>query len=705
MSHSNPMTRPCVLDFLTAGPTPPDFQVGADGDVIAELHLMEYFQHQAALKGHSRDYTCAVAENPVLACLDIGSATTLDNQIVNATTHGAGVIHDTLRLFGGDTKCDNRAVGDGVVSTYDVAIILWYAYKVSPYDVLSRTPSDVVTVSARSGVSEQCGDSTTTIQWMTSVATDYCYFAGTPSAGVEHRRLAENLDLRRPLPPKDVVPEVKRWSNVPNQTGNWFRISVPGTQMAMTLMLDGVYSKSSIELNNGRYPPYMCTDCVPTAHAAQRYKLLFARRYEYSTPDIHYTTAGCALILAGFGARDSIVGQTLGIRQDPVLRACPFDLFLWVPHKQLQPSSGTVCSSGFGVLAGSSSMDAIRSLYIRQTVCALEYPFEGFDAYWDGIYPPTPPYHPGATSSFVVDVQRSFPTQTEETTSQTSQQGVLRAYRLQLAFKIYEYNLGVVGDNKLRQLTQQGKDLIEFVVQTEVVPMVREQPATTTFSYEQTGQSSTSRGKLDAVIVRMDVTYPAHDYQNYFMLAQNLSTQWTNTTSLQIEAKITAHDESANCPASEPLCINRVLPQFKVLSTETPLPVSVVTVATLSPSPPPTPSPYPPQPPATPSGQNMSTGAVIGIVLGSIFGSGIVILVSVVAVQRISRHRSTHNLEGMSTSVAHVLHGYGAWNATLAGKQNRRWHFPEHTDVSCSETEPLRFDLNRAINSPHAINL
>ena len=43
-------------------------------------------------------------------------------------------------------------------------------------------------------------------------------------------------------------------------------------------------------------------------------------------------------------------------------------------------------------------MDAVRSLFIRETVCALEYPFQNgnFDPYWDGSYPPSPPVNPSA---------------------------------------------------------------------------------------------------------------------------------------------------------------------------------------------------------------------------------------------------------------------------------------------------------------------
>ena len=279
--------------------------------------------------------------------------------------------------------------------------------RVPPYNTLSRTPADVLTVALRDGAPERCASPATSTAWATNIATDYCTMHGSPPPSpppsAVRRRLSETaegaaaIDLRRPLPPRDVVPEIVKWSNISIGVGNWYRIRIPGTQMAMELMLDGVYASSSIELNNDRFPTFKCTDCYPVFHQDDRYTLLFARRYEY-TMEVSYASSGCALLLAGFGAYDAIIGQTLGIRQQPALQACPFDVFLWVPKHRPHPRESTVCPSGFGILAGSSSMDAVRSLFIRETVCALEYPFQNghFDPYWDGSYPPSPPVHPDA---------------------------------------------------------------------------------------------------------------------------------------------------------------------------------------------------------------------------------------------------------------------------------------------------------------------
>lgn len=221
------------------------------------------------------------------------------------------------------------------INVYDLAVFLWYQFAVPPYNTLSRTPADVLTVALRDGSAERCASPATSTVWATNVADNYCAMHGSPPPPSARRRwLSEApegvpaIDLRRPLPPRDVVPEVVKWSNVSIDVGNWYRIRIPGTQMAMELVLDGVYASSSIELNNDRVPAFKCTDCYPVRHQDNRYTLLFARRYEY-TMDVSYASSGCALLLAGFGAYDAIIGQTLGIRQQPALQACPFDVFLW----------------------------------------------------------------------------------------------------------------------------------------------------------------------------------------------------------------------------------------------------------------------------------------------------------------------------------------------------------------------------------------
>lgn len=105
----------CTLDFLSTGPTPPDYKLGSDGDVLAELRFMDYFHRQQALSGSLGAYHSAVAHEPLIACLDVAAATTLNGQM----SHNKATSDDaarSIRLFGGAQTCEGEFVGDGQVS-------------------------------------------------------------------------------------------------------------------------------------------------------------------------------------------------------------------------------------------------------------------------------------------------------------------------------------------------------------------------------------------------------------------------------------------------------------------------------------------------------------------------------------------------------------------------------------------------------------
>lgn len=79
------------------------------------MQLAEYYHRRAALEGTYQAYTCAVASDPLLACLDVASATTLDGQMAQASS-GSLAVSTAVQLFGGTERCANRTVGDGLVS-------------------------------------------------------------------------------------------------------------------------------------------------------------------------------------------------------------------------------------------------------------------------------------------------------------------------------------------------------------------------------------------------------------------------------------------------------------------------------------------------------------------------------------------------------------------------------------------------------------
>lgn len=91
------------------------------------MQLAEYFHRRAALEGTYQAYTCAVASDPLLGCLDVASATTLDGQMAQAASGTTSVV-SASQLFGGTEQCSNRTVGDALLNVYDLAVFLWYHF-------------------------------------------------------------------------------------------------------------------------------------------------------------------------------------------------------------------------------------------------------------------------------------------------------------------------------------------------------------------------------------------------------------------------------------------------------------------------------------------------------------------------------------------------------------------------------------------------
>ena len=59
-------------------------------------------------------------------------------------------------LFGADVRCDGKNVGDGVVNTFDMSVLMWYQFKFEPYDQLPTDPTVVSTVGGRDGTPLRC---------------------------------------------------------------------------------------------------------------------------------------------------------------------------------------------------------------------------------------------------------------------------------------------------------------------------------------------------------------------------------------------------------------------------------------------------------------------------------------------------------------------------------------------------------------------
>jgi hypothetical protein len=365
---------------------------------------------------------------------------------------------NTTGHFGGDISCSGKNVGDGAVNAYDMAALMWYQFKFEPYDVLPNDPSVVVTVQGRDDTGYRCGLGETRRMWQSAIGEDYCHNGqNARMLGYEdsRRRLTQNTlttslvhslseasslvplakathhasdafptydptftekETRPPLERRETINDedrqrdsrsmrsldidVSEWGVVSGY-GRWIRIRAPGVQIATEIYLAGISVDEPVHLSLQPVPKKNCTSCVPEDSDPSSVVLAFARRSEYeeyySTAVTHRTIEVCASIVPAVVQSHALLGNTIGIRQQPPNKACAFDLFLWVPaspksgvhvSRHSNPyshsarrlaavgaesavgSASSGCDGDIGVLSGSSAMDGYRGQVQRALSCA-----------------------------------------------------------------------------------------------------------------------------------------------------------------------------------------------------------------------------------------------------------------------------------------------------------------------------------------------
>ena len=172
---------------------------------------MEDYARRGSETNTVDDYWCALADLPILHCLDIAAPSTLnnslnqtafdiatdsvfrsDNLIWNLYQTADGATDD---LFGQAALCDGKRVGDGLINVYDLATLLSAYFGEYRYGALYNT-SRIATVQGRDGLAARCGASTSRADYMQEYSQDACVHmagGGAPAAG---RRL-DALDWRR----------------------------------------------------------------------------------------------------------------------------------------------------------------------------------------------------------------------------------------------------------------------------------------------------------------------------------------------------------------------------------------------------------------------------------------------------------------------------------------------------------------------------
>ncbi len=383
-----------------------------------------------------------LTSSPMMHCLDIGSPYTLSGMPGMVTVPGrlrsvsnitnlvaAENATDDMALYGA-ANCGDERVSDGTINAYDVAVLLWSQFGRPPYDSLpeDRTEwADYVTVKGQEEHAAMCCDHYGVTGWtcadgapltkagyVTAFAADKCHFNLDNATG-SARRLgadADELYAGRALQGEwgaDAIAqyeesvgaiEVISWATVQG-VGKWYKISLPDTALALELTLLNVDPASVAETLTFKKPPaYSCdeatNDCLPDVGSRERVVVGFQRRVDL-IEEAGFTARDCAMV---FPAHSRVVDASgaVAMYQEPATKACPFDLFVWVPEGVALDSNGA-CAGEIGVDAGSTINDGRGGIIQHRVACAAEAvpsppppppppPFEGAAA--AGTPPPPP---------------------------------------------------------------------------------------------------------------------------------------------------------------------------------------------------------------------------------------------------------------------------------------------------------------------------
>jgi hypothetical protein len=321
---------------------------GGDGNLVMEYLYTDEYTLRTIEANSLAPYTCAVQDSYFHACLDIASASTLS--YTGGFDDGASLVSfngtANSHLFGSREQCDGRRVGDGVVSGYDLVVLMWYQFRVAPYSGIAFT-HPTVTLHQDAGV--RCDDTITRQEYLGA------YDSSAPCA--HPRRLQTAADA--------VVPfTIHRHATV-GMRGTWFQIRSHGAPYAaVELLLQGVRADATVALSNVNAP------LANTTEAPDDYEVRFARHDEYCAGVV----SRCASVRGIVSTGVALYHNVLGIGQIPTQdrgQVCAYDVFLFVPG---------VLDCSVGILAGSSVMDGGDGIRFNSDVRCDDTPVYTCDA-------------------------------------------------------------------------------------------------------------------------------------------------------------------------------------------------------------------------------------------------------------------------------------------------------------------------------------
>ena len=355
-----------------------DLIKGADGTLIAEFRAMEAY-HRLAIAENSYSNTLdsfpchALYDRNYMACLDIGAAGTfsgdtdapaIDWEVAADDQWYKNVSRDYLNvstatgrnLFGVTCAADGGGVtqhGDGVINSFDIGVLIFTMFGDYPYNNISDFAT-TITVDQRPETQSRCLNGEARADWQSDLrAYDYC---PSDDYSVRQRRKLEianaNDIYNEPLVTMDALAQGDQW-NMPadtvvqgnkgthpidkgfvrtrhdgdNPQGSWhtFEFAPTIVPVIVELILHGVWSEGQAILSNA--PPAESGDEIPIWPL--RHQVRWSRtdaQHSFAAPGTE-----CNPVVTGATGTQTLIGDTLSVRQEGRGSNCPFYLQLWTP--------------------------------------------------------------------------------------------------------------------------------------------------------------------------------------------------------------------------------------------------------------------------------------------------------------------------------------------------------------------------------------
>ena len=382
----------CTLDFLRTGYGGRRV-VGYDNHLVAEVTEIEGMANDAAIHDNYKGYWCALITMPELHCLDVGSPSTLSDMLntssfdlTNAAFSQGSFISNAsagVRLFGQYDTCDGKIVGDGVIDLFDMAVLVSYIFSQYPYSFpeedARNEPMNVVTVEGRDGLTEQCRAGEARVDYLSAYASDTCVYFDTS----EGERRLQSIDVIRQtwrtiqapvvpstlarvwMPPRSMVaaPSPQKTLAVAPHSlvtvyggaaGRWYTLSTTSINLRLQAVFTGLPAQATTPLSN------LMFDGQPPEDPSSM-EVRVTRLCEYGK-----CNNDCAGIDTARAGDVAMVRDTLELAQHSIVRACPFEVHVWVPA-----TDGVAACVGLRFLMVA---DGVRGQFARDTACVRDAP-------------------------------------------------------------------------------------------------------------------------------------------------------------------------------------------------------------------------------------------------------------------------------------------------------------------------------------------